>query len=91
MLKIHPIGVRFVSKCSTSGFLKTLNAYTWPIDRWTASAAGGIPPPVIALTPDQGGSPEWRFALRRLGARELPSCRERRAAARIHRGVGHVQ
>jgi len=26
MLKIHPIGVRVVSKCSTSGFLKTLNA-----------------------------------------------------------------
>ena len=26
MLKIHPIGVRVVSKCATSGFLKTLNA-----------------------------------------------------------------
>jgi hypothetical protein len=33
MLKIHPIGVRVVSKWATSGFLKTLNAYTWPIDR----------------------------------------------------------
>ena len=42
MLKIHPIGVRFVSKCATSGFLKTLNAYTCPIDKWTASAADGI-------------------------------------------------
>ena len=42
MLKMIPIGVSLVSKCSTSGILKTLNAYTWPIDRWTASAAGGI-------------------------------------------------
>ena len=42
MLKMIPIGVSFVSKCATSGSLKTLKAYTWPIDRWTASAAGGI-------------------------------------------------
>ena len=40
--KMIEIGVSLVSKCSTSGSLKTLNAYTWPIERWTASAAGGI-------------------------------------------------
>jgi hypothetical protein len=40
--KTQPIAVRLVSKLATSEFLKTENAYTWPMERWTASAAGGI-------------------------------------------------
>ncbi|XKK42357.1 hypothetical protein HFP72_00920 [Nocardiopsis sp. ARC36] len=42
MLKTTPIAVSEVSNRSTRGVLKTLKAYTWPMERWTASAAGGM-------------------------------------------------
>ena len=42
MLKMTPIAVSEVSKRSTRGLRKTLKAYTWPMDRCTASAAGGM-------------------------------------------------
>ncbi len=39
--KTTAIAVSLVSKRATSGFLNTLRAYTCPIERWIASAAGG--------------------------------------------------
>ncbi len=42
MLKITPIAVWLLSKCFTSDVLYTLVAYACPMQRWTASAAGGI-------------------------------------------------
>ena len=40
--KTMPTCVRETPKCWTSAVLYTLVAYTWPMHRWTASAAGGI-------------------------------------------------
>jgi hypothetical protein len=41
-----------------NGSLKTLKAYAWPIERWTAKAAGGInhllkPGPAVILSFDK--------------------------------------
>ncbi len=40
--KMTAIGVPWVPKWSCNGVLKTLNAYTCPMDRCTARAAGGM-------------------------------------------------